>query len=146
MIRCAVTLDVARPVGEVFAFVDDVRNAPRWLGRCAGLVQTSTGEKGVGTTLQYTFREGAGTGTMRGAVAEYERDRRLAMRFTDTMFDVGVSFAFEPLGTGTRIAHAVEIRPKGFVGKLMTPIIRSATRQQIDRDTHKLRELLQANA
>jgi uncharacterized protein YndB with AHSA1/START domain len=146
MIRCEVTLDVARPVGEVFAFVDDVRNTPRWLGRCAGLVQTSTGEKGVGTTLQYTFREGARTGTMQGSVTAYERDRKLEMQYADAMFDVGVTFAFEPLGTGTRIAHAVEIQPKGLVGKLMTPIIRSATRQQIDRDTHKLRELLQANA
>jgi hypothetical protein len=83
---------------------------------------------------------------MNGSVTAYERDRRLAMQYADTMFDVGVFFAFEPLGTGTRIAHAVEIQPKGFVGKLMTPVIRAATRQQIDRDTHKLRDLLQASA
>ncbi len=46
VIRCEVTMEVARPVRDVFGFVDDVGKAPQWSatrkqveGDCAKLVE-----------------------------------------------------------------------------------------------------------
>lgn len=141
MIRCEIRLDVARAPSEVFAFVDDVSKAPRWLSRCASIEQTSPPPKGVGSTLRYTYR--GGPGTMEGTVTAYQKDRDLAMRYQDRMFDVDVAFRFQPQGTGTTIEHSVAIEPKGFVVKLMSPMIRAATRKQIAHDTAMLKRLLE---
>ncbi len=145
MIRCVVTLEVARPVSNVFAFVDDVGKAPQWLGRCVALQQTSSGPKRVGSTLRYQYKDTGRTGEMEGVVTEYEKDRRLGMKYSDKMMNVAVSFDFEAAGSGTRIHHAVEIVPKSFMVRLMSPVIRSATRKQVERDCAKLVELLQAS-
>ena len=82
MIRCEVRFEIARNPEAVFAFVDDVRNAPRWLGRCKDLQPTSPPPKGVGSTLRYFYTDPGGhQGEMEGVVTEYEKHRRLAMKF-----------------------------------------------------------------
>ena len=142
MIRCEVMLEVGRPPADVFAFVDDIGKAPQWLGRCVEIQQTSPPPKRVGTTLRYFYKEGGRRGEMDGVVTEYEKDKRLAMSYSDKMFDVAVAFRFEPSGFGTKVQHNVEITPKAFVAKLMSPMIGAATRKQVERDTAKLKGLL----
>ena len=144
MIHCEIGLEVARPCPEVFAFVDDVTKAPLWLSRCARLEQSSPPPKQVGSTLRYRYKEGAGSAGMDGTVTEYEPERRLAMCFTDRMFDVEVAFRFAPAGAGTRIEHAVTITPKPLMARLMAPMIRGATQKQIAHDTARLKELLES--
>jgi hypothetical protein len=60
--------------------------------------------------------------------------------------DVSVAFKLEAADGGTHIAHTVEITPKSFVAKLMQPILRGATKQQVKKDTAKLKEILQKGA
>ena len=125
MIRCEVRFEIARRPAEVFAFVDDVHNASRWLGRCTDLQQTSAPPKGVGTTLRYFYKDPGGhTGEMAGVVTDYERDKRLAMRMTDRTLRVGIFFRFASKGSGTEIDHTVEITPRTFLMRLMSPMIR----------------------
>lgn len=145
MIRCEVTLDVARPPSEVFAFVDDDSQCPRWLSRCAELKMTSPPPKRPGSTLHYRYREGGPTGAMHGVVRAWERDKRLEMGFTDKMFEVEITFAFEPAGAGTRIHHTVAISPKPVMAKLMSPMIRKMTEKQLAHDTATLKQLLEGN-
>jgi len=145
MIRCEIKFDVARSAAEVFAFVDEVRNAPRWLGRCTNLQQTSPPPKGVGTTLRYYYKDPGGReGEMAGVVTDYQKNRRLTMKFTDKMMAVGVSFRFQSKPVGTEIDHAVEIAPKTLLTRLMSPLIRGATRSQLQQDAAKLKQLLEA--
>ena len=77
MIRCEVGLDVARSPSEVFAFVDDVSQAPRWLSRCKSIEQTSPPPKRVGSTLRYAYKEGGGAGTMDELRADLRPDSSL---------------------------------------------------------------------
>jgi carbon monoxide dehydrogenase subunit G len=146
MIRVHKEIDVARPPAEVFAFLDDIRQTPKWLTRCTNIEQTTSGPKAVGTKLRYSYQEQGRSGTMDGVVSEYEKDRRLAMAFTDPMMDVRVGFQVEPAAGGSRIVHEVEIEPRNFMAKMMTPMISSMTRKQMDSDTAKLKQMLESGA
>ena len=53
------------------------------------------------------------------------------MKFTDRTMAVGVSFRFQPKQVGTEIDHAVEIAPKTLFTRLLSPVIRGATRSQV---------------
>ena len=46
------TVTIARPAGEVFAFLADLRNIPRWNYAIARTVPTSPGPAGVGATYR----------------------------------------------------------------------------------------------
>jgi uncharacterized protein YndB with AHSA1/START domain len=142
MIHCEVTVHVPRPPSVVFAFVDDASKMPSWLGMCVELRQTSAGPKQVGTTLLYTYRQGGRESQMSGVVTEREPDRRLGMQYQDQQFAVAVSLRLEPSGTGTQLTHIVEITPKSFAARLMSPLIRGATQKQLAQDTAKLVALL----
>lgn len=146
MIRVEKQIDVARPPAQVFAFLDDIQQTPKWLQRCTHIEQTTPGPKAVGTRLRYSYQDQGRSGTMEGVVSEYEKDRRLAMAFTDPMMDVRVGFRVEPAPGGSRIVHEVEIEPRNFVAKMMTPMISSMTRKQIDSDTEKLKQMLESGA
>lgn len=142
MIHCEVTVHVPRPPSAVFALVDDVTRMPSWLGMCVELRQTSAGPRQVGAALLYQYRQGGRVSQMEGVVTEREQDRKLGMTFHDRHFEVAVRFRFEPSGAGTQIQHVVEITPKSFVARLMSPLIRGATQKQIAKDTAKLVEVL----
>ena len=48
------TVTIARPAGEVFAFLADLRNIPRWNYAIARTVPTSPGPAEVGATYRQT--------------------------------------------------------------------------------------------
>lgn len=142
MIQCEHTIDIARAPAEVFAFIDDSRRMPEWITSCVAVEQTSPAPRRVGSTLHYTFKQCARPGTMDGTVTEYQPPRRLAMRFGDSGFTVTVAFRVEPAGGGARVTQSLQIEPRTFFGRLMTPLIRAGTRRQVAGDNAKLKALL----
>ena len=146
MIECAIDFQVAKAPGEVFAYVDDMSKTPLWNERCVEVRQTSPGPRQVGSKLLYKYREPGRQRQMDGEVTAYEKDRRIAMKYSDKLMDVAIEFAFDAAENGTRVHHRIEIHPKSLLTKLMTPIIRSATRKQTDGSTRKIKELLERPA
>jgi carbon monoxide dehydrogenase subunit G len=143
-IHCEIDLEIARPADAVFAFLDDPDKAPTWLGRCVKLERVGDA-RGKGAKLKYTYKDPGRTGTMDGEVTAWEKDRLLELHYVDKMMEVSIKFELEPAGgSTTKVHHAVEIQPRGFFMKLMSPMIRSATRKQITKDTAKLRSILEA--
>src|SRR5262245_42137242 len=143
MIRYEVALDIDRPVAEVFGFLEDVSRTPRWLARCVELTQTSPGPRAVGATLRYVYREGGRTGEMAGKVTAYERNAKLGFAYSDAMFDVSIGFEVRPAGAGTRVEHRIAIAPKTLIARLLSPMIRRQVRKNTDRDTAKLKAVVE---
>jgi uncharacterized protein YndB with AHSA1/START domain len=143
MFRHETSLDIARSTNEVFAFLDEVANAPKWLGRCVELKKDSDEANHVGTRLHYAYKDGPRSGTMDGQITDYEANQRLAFAYHDKLLDVAVGFRLSDAGGATHVEHWVEITPKSFMMKLMQPMIRAATKKQMERDTTTLKQLLE---
>jgi len=144
MIEIQKEFEVQQPPLAVFDLLDDLERTPQWNVRCVEVRQVSPGPRGVGTKLQYVYRDPQRSGTMDGEITEYERGRALAMRYADPMISVAVSFHLAPAGTGTRITHQIRVEPRTLMVKLMTPMIRGATEKQTAGSVAKLTELLRA--
>jgi len=82
---------------------------------------------------------------MDGEVIAYEPGHRLAMRYTDKMFDLGVAFEFAASGAGTRLQQTCDLEPKGMA-KMMAPMIEGAMAKQVAADLGTLKQLLEAGA
>ena len=145
-IRFDAQLQVTRSIEEVFAFIDDFSNTPKWNSRCVSVAQTSSEPRAVGSTLRYQYREPGRQGEMQGQVTAYAKPTALSMRFTDANLDAQVIFSLSasaPRTTpGTTITHAIEITPKSLLMKLMTPLMRLAARKQVQQEILALKSLL----
>lgn len=123
--------------------LDDVERTPKWFARCTRVDKLEPGANALGTKLRYTVMQRAqSTGTMDGSIVAYARDQHIAFRMTDGMFEVTIDFKLSPTATGTRLSHQIDVVPRGFVGKLIQPILRRVLPGQVAADMARLRELV----
>ena len=136
-------LVINRPIHEVFDFVADERNEPRYNPRIRRAEKLSPGPIGPGTR----FRVGAVTlGRTTGMTIEYtvyERPGRLASSIHMPAADIAGTLGFDPVANGTRMGWSWQVRPRGLY-RLLTPAIVRMGRRQEQENWGGLKRFLEA--
>lgn len=134
------TVEIERPAAEVFDFIADFENNPKWQGGMRACRWTSEGPIGVGSTyvqeasflgrrIETSFR-----------VTEYEPGRSISIESTKSTFPIQVTRSVEPIDASRcRVAAHVRGQPKGVV-KLLSGLAKS----MIAKDYQALKRLLEA--
>lgn len=140
---------IGRPVEEVFDFVADERNEPRYNPQMLRVTQISSGPFGCGTRFHC---EMARSVEMVWEITAYERPRRLggAGRAVVRLFmfaglpamDMRGTLSFEPVPGGTRMRWSWRLEPCG-VFKLLTPLVERIGQRQEARIWTSLKQLLE---
>jgi hypothetical protein len=104
---------INRPIEEVFDFVANERNEPRYNAAMLRAEQVSDGTIGVGTTYQTERKTMGRAMPMVVEFTGYERPRRLASVTRSAMMETGGALGFEPVSSGTRMRWAWDVRPLG---------------------------------
>ena len=121
---------IARPVEEVFDFVADERNEPRYNPDMLRAEQVSSGPIGVGTRFEAEARARGGTAVMAIEFTEYDRPRRIAEVTHLTSMEIRGTLTFDPVPEGTRMRWSWDVEPRGLL-KLASPIVaRMGERQE----------------
>jgi hypothetical protein len=81
---------------------------------------------------------------MDGQIVARTPGERLHCTYGDGAFDVSVDLRIASAPEGTLTTHVIEITPKTWAGKLMTPLIRLGLRQQTRNAAANLRKLLES--
>ena len=136
-------LVINRPIHEVFDFVADERNEPRYNPRIRRAEKLSPGPIDCGTR----FRVGAVTlGRTTGMTIEYtayERPGRLASSIHMPAADIAGTLRFDPVANGTRMGWSWQVRPRGLY-RLLTPAIVRVGRRQERENWGGLKRFLEA--
>jgi uncharacterized protein YndB with AHSA1/START domain len=119
---------INRPVAEVFDFVADERNEPRYNPRMRHAEKTTAGPIGVGTRFRAEFT------SPRRAVAtteitSYEPPSRLASSTHLSGMDIRGTLNFEIVPEGTRMRWSWQLHPHGLL-KLLGPLVASIGSRQ----------------
>src|ERR671914_1714546 len=121
--RFETTVVIDRPIEEVFAFLADGENDPKFSPRVLEIAKTTDGPPGVGTVFASTVKD-AGVKTKREfRLTEFERPTRI--RWTEisknlvTVPEGGYDLA--PDGSGTRLSFYNVLAGHGL-GKLLAPM------------------------
>jgi uncharacterized protein YndB with AHSA1/START domain len=142
MIDFDLTLDVARPPSEVFAYVSDPRNLREWQGT-ARVEQLTEGAVGVGTRFRETHERMGRRLESVTEVTAYEPDSRFAIRVVEGPLPIDGDWRFAPADGGTRVRFAA----RGGVParmRLLAPLIARAVRRQMRRDHERLKQALES--
>ncbi len=120
---------IHRPVDEVFDFVADERNEPRFNPQMRRAEQTSAGPIGVGTTFCAESMSRGRPVEMTITFTDYERPRRLTSSTHLSNMDIQGTLTFDPVPEGTRMRWFWELESRGML-KLMTPVVALIGRRQ----------------
>jgi uncharacterized protein YndB with AHSA1/START domain len=145
VIRVEESVEINRPVEEVFSYATTPENFPEWVGNVIEVRDTPVGgllkegetftveQKLLGRRFESPFE-----------VIAYEPNRRYAHRSTGGPVPVTMNFTYEPVSSeGTRITQRNEAEPGGFFG-LVGPVLQRALRRQLRTNLENLKDRLEA--
>ncbi len=127
---------------QAFAVIDDLARTPEWLCACVSLEKLVPGPNRIGDKLNYTFKQGRRMGVMDGEITARIPSEKLTYKFDDKLFQVVIDFNILRTSFGAKMIHVITITPKTFIGKLMSPLIRSGVPKQTKVAMHALKAIL----
>jgi hypothetical protein len=134
------TVEIARAPADVFAFLADGTNGPRWR---SGVIDVAL-KAGEGEGAVYTQGVKGPFGRRVPADYEltaYEPERRIAFRAIAGPVRPEGAYELEPAGAATRLTFSLRWTPAGF-GRLMGPMVAKTMRSEVAQ-LARLREVLE---
>ncbi len=135
---------IRRPIREVFAFVCDARNIPRWHADTAEVHLLTGDGRQAGSRVLDVIR--TGNGRRMEAVVEitrHEPDRLWAFSAElDGFGGFDGCYRFEVVPAGTRVTFTEDLRLRGL-WRMLRPLVRRQVGQTARANFERLRTLLE---
>ena len=142
MRRITGQIEIARPIEEVFDFVADETNEPRYNDDMIRCDKVSPGPIGVGTRFEAEMKS-TGPASMTVEVTGYERPYRLeSTAYIQGTMDIRGTVTFEATARGTLMSWDWEVEPHGCM-KLLGPFITRMGSRNEQRIWTSLKSLLE---
>jgi hypothetical protein len=122
MARIEGEIMINRPVEEVFDFVADVRNEPRYNPRMVRAEMLTPEPVGLGSRFRAEMRTRPRPVVMSVEFTGYDWPRRLASTSRLSTMEVRGGLTFDPVPGGTRMRWSWDVAPRGLL-KLMSPLV-----------------------
>jgi hypothetical protein len=134
---------VRRPASDVFEFVSDFENNPRWQRGMQSARWTSSPPCRVGSTYDQVARFLGREIVSSFVVVEHEPGRRVKITSTASPFPITETRVVVPTGEGRcRLSALVEGDASGFF-RVAAPLLRLMVRRSVRRDYARVSDLLE---
>jgi dehydrogenase/reductase SDR family protein 12 len=125
MTRLHETIEVLRPIDEVFAYTSNFGNAAQWDPGVAESTKARPGPIGVGTRFDLRVKFGPRSFPMTYVVREYDAPRRVVLEGRSDSVHALDQIEFSPTTRGTRIAYTADISLLGAM-RVVEPWLKGA--------------------
>ena len=143
MIDVTVATTVERPVDEVFAFVADMENEPRWHTDILGAERLTEGDVREGTNYRVQFRpQPMSPPEATVEIVKFEPGRRIVSRSDMGNMKPELTHVFEEANGGTRVTRRIQIETSGLM-TLMSPVMKVMVRRRNVQFLDNLKRLLE---
>ncbi len=139
-------VEIGRPAPEVFAFVSDVSNNPRWQRGMRSCVWTSAPPHGAGATYDQTARFLGRDIVSKFVVAEYDPGRMIRFKTTESPFPIDERRTVTPVSDGTSRIRVHLQGDASRVFRLVAPLLSGLVGRSVSRDYQRLKRLLDGDA
>jgi carbon monoxide dehydrogenase subunit G len=141
----SVTVDIARPRDEVFAFVADARNRPQWDDSVDSEELTSPEPIAVGTTVRTRLRSMGREYVYTWEVTEHQPPERMTIESTSGPMRTTLDYVLAAHDGGTEVRFSITGRPSGPL-RVFQALIARTTQRNLDRGFARLKTLLETGA
>jgi uncharacterized protein YndB with AHSA1/START domain len=140
MIRVETSTQIDRPVGDVFAYVDDLSRLREWIDIVAESAPSESPTR-VGTHVANRVHLLGRTFENTLEVVEREPDQRLVLK-TERPFAVTATWLFEAVDGGTRFTTVLEAQPSAFF-TFGEPFLAGVARRRFTGHLRRLKKRLE---
>ena len=139
------TAHIDRPPEEVFDFLADGANDPKFSPRVLEIRKTTDGAIGVGTIYESTVKDAGMKTQRRFEITEFERPSRIrwAERSKNIVTAASGGYDLAAEDGGTRLTLHNELEGHGF-GKLIAPLALRSARKDADPFAGRIKEAVEA--
>ena len=145
MARIEESVQIYRPVKDVFTYTTDAKSWPQWHGDMQDSEQTSPAQVRVDTTFKGKNRMWAQTLEWTARVTEYNPYERWRLAIDSGSVIIDEELRFDPFEEGTRFTRVYDVKVGGFLRVLTSRII-SSLRNQFKQDVSTLKRVLEAQS
>jgi uncharacterized protein YndB with AHSA1/START domain len=135
---------IEHPIEEVFAFVSDPTNFPRWNSAVRAVEKSSAGGNGVGSTYVMERELPSGRAVNDLEIVACERPRAFGVRTTSGPTPFVYRYRFSSKNGETLVQLQAEVELPG-VAALVPQLARRAVRSGVDDNFATLKEILGAS-
>ena len=144
VIDVVTNLDVDRPAGDVFAFVSDQLNAPRWQHGLHDVRRTTNGPIGVGSEHVFVRRFAGRRIESRNRFVEFEPGRYVAFEIPEGTMTGRASYLVEPIDADRcRVTSTMRFNVAGWM-RMAEPLLARVLERDSRRDEQTLKRLLES--
>ena len=136
---------IKRPVEEVFAFIADPTNDPRWCPPVLEAEQITGDGPGKGARYRQTVKPGPKRLTSTMELTEYDPNRCVAWQGGNEMAQFQGRYDVEAVNGSTRITMTSNLAARGLL-RLLEPLLLRASRSVAVEEFQNLKQLLEAEA
>jgi len=143
MVKNEFSININRPVEEVFNYVSNLQNGSQWQSGLLEVRQLTPGS--LKTGVQYAaVRKFLGK-KLEGVVeiVTYELNKKFAIKSNSGSIPFEESYVFEPATQGTRLSTVLELHTSGLMG-LAEPMIAGSVKRELEADFGNLKDLLES--
>lgn len=135
---------IRRPADEVFAFVSDASNNPRWQQGMRACAWTSAPPIGIGSTYRQEAKFLGRPVVTEFEVVGHEPGRSITIQSTSGPFPIRVQRSVTPIDPSTsRVEAAISGDPGRFF-RLAAPFVQRMAQRSVTADYRRLKALLDA--
>ena len=142
MINLDIGTLIDKPVKDVFAFVTNPANMPKWNSAVVSMEQITPGAVGLGTKFK-------NVGEMMGRriegemqVVAFEPDIKYGFQMNAGPVQVNVTLSFKTVGTGTKLSLNAQGNPGGLF-KLAEPVMQGRVKSMMEENLARLKSVLE---
>jgi uncharacterized protein YndB with AHSA1/START domain len=133
---------IQKPAEEVFAFLADFENIPKWNYAIEQTSKVSAGPVGVGTRYHQT-RSVPSRSAEDFEVTVFQPASRLAIHGQIGPFQATISYELEARAGATRLVNSVELDPSQAMLRLVAPLAAGKIKAAVAQNLGTLRLILE---
>jgi uncharacterized membrane protein len=143
--RIEESVQINRPLEEVYEYVANPENLPEWTGTAIETHKDTPGPLLEGSTFTSVAKFLGRRVESPFEVTAHEHPRRHSHKSTGGPLPTEWTLTFEEVAGGTRYTQVAEGEPGGFFG-LVGPLLERVGRRQLRTDLENLKDLLGARS
>lgn len=132
------TVEVAKPLAEVFAYLADFENTTHW---DPGTIETKrvSGDGGVGSVYRNRSQFNGRETQLEYTVKDYVQDQRIVLQGVNATVTAVDTMEFRATATGTEVTYTADFTFKG-IARIAVPFLGGAFRRLGDEAAAGLRK------
>ena len=146
MITLQESIEINRSVKEVYDYIVNVENAPKWQPAVIEVKRLTEGPIRVGTQFKEVAKMMGRQFNTICEITELEVERRFAFKGTSSgPFDYEALYTLEPTGNATRLNIVGKMRAKGL-WKFLEPIFKAEVKKESRQEVLRMKSVIETRS